>query len=160
MTDYIYPLSAVVLSFLALLLCIRNLALKRGLVWLLPLLQSIIMLCASAVCLLVAASDIAGPTLSTLSGYVALFLFILAVIWIITIIALGKAMDKGETTREDQWAYNEAQYVKFKTSFDKRPTKASEIEDLEEDKVKKDSDDPYDNGPVATRKTKPSIFKT
>lgn len=169
MADFIYPLAAFVIDFICLLLTIRFLASKHGLVWILPLFMSVFLLGGSAVCLLATASDIAGETLTMVAGYVSLFLFALSVIWLINIIALGTATGRRRDSYQDQKTFNEAEYVKRKTApetyfrnTDPRPTKAKSISpvqalDLAAD-CAKENKDLYRKGPVPTVKLHKSAF--
>lgn len=168
MADFIYPLSAVVLDFLCLLLCIRFLASKRGVIWVFPLLLTLAMLGGSAVCLLATASEISLSTLSLVANYVSVFLFLLSVIWMINIIALGSYTGKRRTSSEDLKTFNESEYVKRKTApaiyfrnADKRATAASEVvsvKDSESDLPKRPVRDMYGMGPVATRDVQKTSF--
>ena len=60
MTDFIYPLATVVLDFFCVLFCIRLAASKRGPVWLIPMVLSLVLLLGAAVCLLASGGDIYG----------------------------------------------------------------------------------------------------
>ena len=90
MTDFIYPLATVVLDFFCVLFCIRLAASKRGPVWLIPMVLSLVLLLGAAVCLLASTSNIAGETLTLVASYVSVFLFVITVFWLITIIAFAQ----------------------------------------------------------------------
>lgn len=167
MADFIYPLAAFVINFVCLLLCIRFLASKHGLVWILPMSMSIAMLGGSFMCLLATASDIAGATLTMVAGYVSLFIFGLSVLWIINIIALGTATGRYRASYQDQKTFNEAEYVKKRTApaayfrnKDPRATKAKRISPVQAIELAKENTkgDLYREGPVPTVKMHKSAF--
>ncbi len=155
MAEYIYPLATLVLDFFCLILCIRYALARRGLVWLVPTLLSLILLLGSIICLLATASNIAGPTLSDMASYLSIFLFTISAVWIIVIIAFGQRMKP----KMNEAAIYEAEFLSRnlkevpQNQADSRPTAASKIS-----KTKRlDGSvvlDLYDKGPVRTLRPK------
>ena len=168
MTDFIYPLATVVLDFFCMVFCIRLAASKRGPVWLIPMILSLVLLLGAAVCLLATASNIAGETLSQVASYVSLFLFALSVIWLITIIAFAQRTKPNRIIAEDQKALNEANYIKARTQpryrlrADRRVTSAARISKVESlhlaEQARQGKTDLYSQGPLPTVRIRRTSF--
>ena len=151
MAEYIYPLATLVLDFFCLILCIRYAASRRNPVWIIPTLLSLVLLLGSVICLLATASNIAGPTISSMATYLSIFLFVISAIWILVIIAFGIRM-RGKL---NDAAFDEAQLLSLKAkdlpkpAVDKRPTATASISKAN-GLERKPATDPYDEGPVRT----------
>ena len=168
MADFIYPLATVMLDFFCVLFCIRLAASKRGPVWLIPMVFSLALLLGAAVCLLATASNIAGETLTQVASYVSLFLFVLSVIWLITIIAFAQRTKPNRVIAEDQKAFNEAEYIKARTQpryvlrADRRATSAARITKIESLRLAEQSrqgkTNLYEEGPVPTVRIRKTSF--
>ena len=168
MAEYIYPLATVVLDFFCVLFCIRLSASRRSPVWLIPMVLSIALMAGSAVCLFTTASDLAGDLLSRIASYVAIFLFSVSVIWVITIIAFARRTKPDSTASEDLKALREAEYVKrhthvtYRITADRRPTASHRIrrtapsENTRNTGAGKTS--LYDQGPVPTVRIRKTSF--
>ena len=160
MTDFISPLATVVLDFFCVLFCIRLAASKRGPVWLIPMVLSLILLLGSAVCLLASTSNIAGETLTLVASYVSVFLFVITVFWLITIIAFAQRTKPDRIIAEDQKALNEAEYIKERTQprymlrADQRATATARITKVQSlqlaELARQGKTDLYEEGPVPT----------
>ena len=160
MTDFIYPLATVVLDFFCVLFCIRLAASKRGPVWLIPMVLSLVLLLGAAVCLLATTSNIAGETLTLVASYVSVFFFVITVFWLITIIAFAQRTKPDRVIAEDRKALNEAEYIKSRTQpkymlrVDSRATSAARISKVKALKIAEQATqgkaDLYEAGPVPT----------
>ena len=168
MTDFIYPLATVVLDFFCVLFCIRLAASKRGPVWLIPMVLSLVLLLGAAVCLLASTSNIAGETLTLVASYVSVFLFVITVFWLITIIAFAQRTKPDRVIAEDRKALNEAEYIKSRTQprymlcVDDRPTAAARISKVQSLKLAEEArqgkTDLYEAGPVPTVRIRKTSF--
>ena len=168
MTDFIYPLATVVLDFFCVLFCIRLAASKRGPVWLIPMVLSLVLLLGAAVCLLATASNIAGETLTLVASYVSVFFFVITVFWLITIIAFAQRTKPDRIIAEDRKALNEAEYIKKRTQpkymlrADDRATAAVRISKVRALKLAEQSrqrrTDFYEEGPVPTVRIRKTSF--
>ncbi len=160
MPEFIYPLATLVLDFFCALFCIRLAASKRGPVWLIPMLLSLFLMLGSLVCLLATVSSSSTPTFSTIASYLAVFLFILSFIWLVTMIAFVKRTKPNRMIAEDEKAFNEAEYIrkrteeKIKLQVDKRATathKVTKTDSLKAARAALDTgEELYDFGEVAT----------
>ena len=160
MTDFIYPLATVVLDFFCVLFCIRLAASKRGPVWLIPMVLSLVLLLGAAVCLLATTSNIAGETLTLVASYVSVFFFVITVFWLITIIAFAQRTKPDRVIAEDRKALNEAEYIKSRTQpkymlrVDSRATSAARISKVKALQIAEQATqgkaDLYEAGPVPT----------
>lgn len=160
MTDFIYPLATVVLDFFCVLFCIRLAASKRGPVWLIPMVLSLVLLLGAAVCLLATTSNIAGETLTLVASYVSVFFFVITVFWLITIIAFAQRTKPDRVIAEDRKALNEAEYIKSRTQpkymlrVDNRATSAARITKVKALQIAEQATqgkaDLYEAGPVPT----------
>ena len=160
MTDFIYPLATVVLDFFCVLFCIRLAASKRGPVWLIPMVLSLVLLLGAAVCLLATTSNIAGETLTLVASYVSVFFVVITVFWLITIIAFAQRTKPDRVIAEDRKALNEAEYIKSRTQpkymlrVDSRATSAARISKVKALKIAEQATqgkaDLYEAGPVPT----------
>ncbi len=175
MSEFLYPLAAVVLDFFCVLFCIRMSVTRRGPVWLLAMALSIALLLGSAVCLIAASSNIAGETLSTVASYMAVYLFAVSVLWLITIIGFTFKTKPDKFLADSKKAENEAYYLQkreknvYRRKVDKRATVVKPIRKVDPAKIVRQSIDtvqkqptpdydPYTGGPVATVRTKRTGF--
>ena len=167
MSEFVYPLATVVLDFICILLCIRLSVSRRGPVWLLAMMLSIAMLFGGVVTLIAAASNIAGETLSAVASYMAVYLFAIAVLWLITIIGFAFKTKPDRFLSDSRRAQNEDIYMRkrqkttYRRTIDKRATadrnvrkvKTAELARRSIDTVQRKPSpqyDPYTGGPVAT----------
>ncbi len=168
MSEFIYPLATVVLDFFCVLFCIRLSVSRRGPVWLVPMVLSLVLFLGSVVCLIATASDLAGETLTSVASYLSLFLFALTVVWLITIIAFAFKTKPDRFLSDLKKSENESIYLNrrtkdvYRTKVDRRATAKKEIHRVD-DRARKQKAaleamqraaaqkrEPYDAGPVAT----------
>ncbi len=117
MAEYIYPLATLVLDFFCLILCIRYAASRKGLVWLIPILLSLMLLMGSVICLLAAASNVSGPAITEIASYLSIFLFVISAIWILVVIGFGQRMK----SKLNEAAVYEAQFLSRRIKEDLAP---------------------------------------
>jgi hypothetical protein len=155
MAEYIYPLATLVLDFFCVLLCIRYAVTRRSLTWIFPSLLSLTMLMGSVLCLLATATVNTNSTMSAIASYLSIFLFVASAIWLMAIIAFGLKMKR----RLNEAAYEEAQFLskrsfaKLNANIDRRPTAVHVISNTG-GYASVPTDDPYESGPVRTRRPK------
>ncbi len=168
MSDFLYPLATVVLDFFLVLFCIRLSVSRRGPVWLLPTVLSLVLLFGSAVCLFAAASDLAGATLTNAASLASVYLFVVTDFWLITVIAFAYKTKPDKFLSDSRKAENEADYLQRRTKVvysikvDRRPTVESGVSGLDKDGQSRvsekaprpDLSDPYNRGPVSTVKVR------
>ncbi len=171
MTEFLYPLATVVLDFFCVLFCIRLSVTRRGPVWLVPMVLSLVLLLGSAVCLIATASNIAGETLTRVASYMSLFLFAVTIVWLITIIAFATKTKPDRLQANAKKAFNEDKYLRKRTKevrvkVDRRPTAQTSVRKVESTrkslevtrKAMAQDQDAYYNGPVATVRAKKTSF--
>ena len=155
MAEYIYPLATLVLDFFCLILCIRYAVSRKGLVWFFPTFLSLMLLLGSVICLLATASNIAGPTISSMASYMSIFLFAISAIWILVIIAFGQRMK----SKLNEAAVYEAEFLSRNEKVIIQPVPNTQV--AASHKVAKVNGyegpavlDFYDEGPVRTLRPK------
>lgn len=171
MMYFMYPLAAVVLDFLCVIFCIRLAASKRGPLWLIPMLLSLMLLLGSSVCLIAATSANASETISGAASVLALFLFAVSVIWLLTIMVFSRKTRPDRKEVLAQQTLNEATYIKKRTapvysiSKDSLPTATHAIDAVDNEKAVKiaeksgkEDEDFYFYGAVATLQPKRTTF--
>ncbi len=93
MPEFIYPLIALVLDFLCLLMCLKFIFSKRGAVWIVPVFLSLIFLAGSALCLLAEVSPRADASMLIFAQALSLFFLGASFIWLLVIIVFRVALN-------------------------------------------------------------------
>ncbi len=187
-TDYIYPVSSVILCFLCIFLCIRFLVTRRSLVWLIPLVLTLALLFGSMVSLAAATSvgDLIGPNGLTvtvvasdqtehslamnLNTYLSLFLFGLSVIWFITLIAFSmKTRDEDLKASQEKKRLRESAYIRkramrfYPKKVDPRATAQSTVKPVNSvqkaENARAKDRDLYTAGPLKAASLKKTAFQ-
>ncbi len=93
MPDFIYPLASVVINFVGLLMCLKFIFSKRGSVWIVPVLLSLVFLAGSGLCLLAEVSPRADSSMLVFAQALSIFFLGAAVIWLVIIIVFRSALN-------------------------------------------------------------------
>ena len=73
MPDFVYPLLSLVIDFVCLLMCLKFIFSKKGAVWIVPVLLTLIFLAGSALCLLAQTSTNVDTTTKVFSKALSIF---------------------------------------------------------------------------------------
>ena len=119
MPDFIYPLVAVVLNFLCLLMCLKFIFSKRGAVWIVPVFLSLIFLAGSGLCLLAEISPRADASILAFAQALSLYFLGAAIIWLVIIIVFRAALNPNDLQSvKSRRNKAEADFLKKKTAPD------------------------------------------
>lgn len=93
MPDFIYPLLSLVIDFICLLMCIKFIFSKRGGVWVIPVLLSLVFLAASALCLLAQTTTNTEASILVFAKALSIFFLGASAIWLLIIIIFRIALN-------------------------------------------------------------------
>lgn len=93
MPDFIYPLLSLVIDFICLLMCIKFIFSKRGGVWVVPVLLSLVFLAASALCLLAQTTTNTEASILVFAKALSIFFLGASAIWLLIIIIFRIALN-------------------------------------------------------------------
>ncbi len=117
MPDFIYPLVAVVINFICLLMCLKFIFSKRGAVWIVPVFLSLIFLAGSGLCLLAEVSPRADASILAFAQALSLYFLGAAVIWLVIITVFRAALNPGDIQSvKSRRNKAEADFLKDKTA--------------------------------------------
>ncbi len=95
MPYFVYPLLSLVIDFICLLMCIKFIFSKRGGVWVVPVLLSLVFLSASALCLLAQTSTKAEESILVFARALSIYFLGASAIWLLVIILFRIALNPG-----------------------------------------------------------------
>ncbi len=131
MPYFIYPLLSLVIDFICLLMCIKFIFSKRGGVWIIPVLLSLIFLAASALCLLAQTSTSTDAFMLVFAKALSIFFLGASGIWLLIIIIFRIALNP-EDIQSVKSKRNKAE-----SDFLKNHTSQQKIKQSKEPKFKK-----------------------
>lgn len=117
MSDFVFPLIALVLDFLCLLMCVRHIFSKKGAAWIAPAFLSLVFLGGSAVCLFAEVYKQSPETIRTYARYLSDYQLGISVVWMVCIIVLWTTLNKvlAQYTKDFK-NREEAEYLTQKTA--------------------------------------------
>lgn len=117
MPDFVYPLLSLVLDFVCLLMCIKFIFSKKGAVWIVPCILTLIFLAGSALCLLAQTSTNVDATTKVFSRALSFFFLGASFLWLVDIIVFRAALNPSSVQAvKDRRNLAEALFIKEKTA--------------------------------------------
>ena len=146
MPDFIYPLLSLILDFICLLMCIKFIFSKRGGVWIVPSLLSLVFLAASALCLLAQTSTKTDASILIFAKALSNFFLGASIIWLLVIIIFRIALNPDDLQSvKSKRNKAESDFLKAHTTQPKDKEKEKEVpkETPKSKVVKPVVEDPY-----------------
>lgn len=117
MPDFVYPLLSLVIDFVCLLMCLKFIFSKKGAVWIVPVLLTLIFLAGSALCLLAQTSTNVDTTTKVFSKALSIFFLGASFIWLIDIVVFRAALNPSSVQAvKDKRNLAEALFIRDKTA--------------------------------------------
>lgn len=117
MPDFVYPLLSLVIDFVCLLMCLKFIFSKKGAVWIVPALLTLIFLAGSALCLLAQTSTNVDTTTKVFSKALSIFFLGASFIWLIDIVVFRAALNPSSVQAvKDKRNLAEALFIRDKTA--------------------------------------------
>ncbi len=117
MPDFVYPLLSLVIDFVCLLMCLKFIFSKKGAVWIVPVLLTLIFLAGSALCLLAQTSTNVDTTTKVFSRALSFFFLGASFIWLIDIVVFRAALNPSSVQAvKDKRNLAEALFIRDKTA--------------------------------------------
>ena len=117
MPDFVYPLLSLVIDFVCLLMCLKFIFSKKGAVWIVPALLTLIFLAGSALCLLAQTSTNVDTITKVFSKALSIFFLGASFIWLIDIVVFRAVLNPSSVQAvKDKRNLAEALFIKDKTA--------------------------------------------
>ena len=117
MLDFVYPLLSLVIDFVCLLMCLKFIFSRKGAVWIVPVLLTLIFLAGSALCLLAQTSTNVDTTTKVFSKALSVFFLGASFIWLIDIVVFRAALNPSSVQAvKDKRNLAEALFIRDKTA--------------------------------------------